>query len=111
MRWSTTTTTTTQAYFHPKSSNGRARCYCCYSYSHEDAGVAVVRQQGVLAAARLRVLDVGPAAHEVAVGHDARELARDGAVDGLCDAEVGGEEDVKVPLVDLRGAVSIDHRP
>jgi hypothetical protein len=33
--------------------------------------------------------------------HDAGQLAGDGAVDGLGDVEVGWEEDVKVPLVNL----------
>ena len=70
-------------------------------YSDEHAGVAVVRQQRVLAAPSLRVLDVGPAAHEVAVGHDAGELAGDGAVHGLGDVEVSREEDIEVALVDL----------
>ena len=74
----------------------------------EDAGVAVVRQQGVLPAARLRVLDVGPALHEVAVGHDARQLARHGAVEGLGDAKVRGEEDVEVALVNLEGKKGVE---
>lgn len=69
--------------------------------SHHDARILVVGQQRVLAAPRLRVLDVGPAAQKIAVGHDARELAGDGAVHGLCDGKVCGEENVKVALVNL----------
>lgn len=72
-----------------------------FLHSHKNAGIAVMRQQGVLPASSLGVLDVRPLAQKVAVGHDASELPRDGSVDGLCDPEVGGEEDVKVALVDL----------
>lgn len=73
---------------------------CLYSDHH--AGVLVPAQKGVLAAPRLGVGDVGPGAHEVLVRRDAGEAAGDGAVHGLHDAEVGGEEDVEVALVDLR---------
>ena len=72
------------------------------SHGYKDTGILVVCQQGILAAAGFRVLDVRPPPHKVAVGHDARQFARDGAVHGLCDAEVGGKQDVKVALVDLR---------
>lgn len=69
---------------------------------NKNTSILVVGQQGILAAPRLRVLHVCPATHEIAVGHDARELARDGAVHGLGDAKVGGEQDVKVALVNLQ---------
>ena len=44
------------------------------------------------------------------MGHDASELPRDGSIDGLCDPEVGGEEDVKVALVDLVVVSFVDER-
>jgi hypothetical protein len=65
-----------------------------------------MRKQRVFTAARLGILDVRPAPHEVAMGHDAREFAGDGAVDGLCDAEVGGEQYIKIALVNLFHPVS-----
>lgn len=76
------------------------------SYSNQNACVLVMGKQRVFTAARLSILDVRPAPHEVAMGHDPRELAGDGAVDGLCDAEVGGEEYVKIALVNLLHPVS-----
>lgn len=65
------------------------------------ARVLVPRQQRVLAAPRLRVLNVRPALHKVLMAHHRRQLARDGAVNVLDDIEVRGEEDVEVALVDL----------
>lgn len=75
--------------------------HACPLYRDHDAGVHVPREQGVLAAAGAGVVEVGPRAHEVLVRHDAGQAAGDGAVDGLHDAEVGGEEDVEVALVNL----------
>lgn len=67
----------------------------------QDASVLVICQERVLATTCLCVLQVGPVLHKVAVGHDPGEFAGDGAVDGLGNIEVGREEYVKVPLVDL----------
>lgn len=60
-----------------------------------------MRQERILSAPRLRVLDIGPPTHEISVGHDAGQLAGDGPVNGLGDVEVCGEENVKVALVNL----------
>ena len=60
-----------------------------------------MRDERVLAALGLRVLRERPAPHEVAVRLDARELAGNGAVDGLGDVPVRGEEDIEVTLMNL----------
>lgn len=60
-----------------------------------------MRQERILSASRLRILDIGPSAHKVPMGHDAGELPGDGAVNGFSDVEVCGEENVKVSLVNL----------
>lgn len=36
------------------------------------------------------------------MGHDLSQLAGDGAIDVLDDVKIGGEEDVKVALLDLK---------
>lgn len=60
-----------------------------------------MRQEGILSAPCLRILDIGPSAQKVPMGHDAGELPGDGAVHGFSDVEVCGEENVKVTLVNL----------
>lgn len=72
-----------------------------YLHSREDRSVFVPAQQRILAAARLRMLDVRPALEEILVRRDACELACHGAVDVFHNGEVGGEEDVEIALVDL----------
>lgn len=67
-------------------------------HSRDDARILIPAEQRILAAACLRVLDVGPALHEVLVGQDTRQLARHGAVHVFHDGEVGREEDVEVAL-------------
>ena len=71
-------------------------------HRHHHARVGVPGQQRIFAAAGLRVLDAGPARDEITVAEHARQIARDGAVDVLHDGEIGGEEDIKVALHDLR---------
>ena len=67
-------------------------------HSRNDTRILIPAEQGILAAVRLRVLNVGPALHEVLVRQDARQLARHGAVHVFHDGEVSREEDVEVAL-------------
>lgn len=60
-----------------------------------------MRDEGVLATLCLRVLRIRPSSHEVAVALHPGQLSCNGAIDGLCDVEVGREKDVKVSLMDL----------
>lgn len=49
-------------------------------------------------------MEVGPAFEEGFLRGDARELAGDGAIDVRHHPEVGGEEDVEIALLYLRGS-------
>lgn len=60
-----------------------------------------MRQERILSTSCLRILDIGPSAQKVPMGHDAGELPGDGTVNGFSDVEVCGEENVKVALVNL----------
>lgn len=66
-----------------------------------------MRQERILPASSLRILDIGPPAHKVPMGHDAGELTSDGAVNGFSDVEVCREEDVKVALMNLYSNVLV----
>lgn len=72
-----------------------------YLHRHQHASILVPVQERVLSISRLRILNVGPAFHEVLVTHDLGQLARHGTVHILDDIEVCREKDIKVPLVDL----------
>lgn len=71
-------------------------------HGYKNAGVAVVGYQGVLATSSLGVLNKRPLAHEITMRHDTGQLACDGTVNGFCDLEICGEQNIKVTLVNLR---------
>ena len=68
-----------------------------------DMGIRIPAQHGIFAISGLSVFDIGPALEKVSMAEDAGQLASDGAVDVFHDVEVGGEEDVEVALMDIRG--------
>lgn len=70
-------------------------------YSIHNTGIFVPFKQRVLAALRLRLFQVGPAAHELLVRHDPGQLAGDGLVDEFRHAEVCGEHNIEIALMYL----------
>lgn len=68
---------------------------------NHDARVFVPAQERVLPVLRLRLLDIRPAKHKVPVRVRLCEAPGYAVVQGLYDVKIGGEENVKVPLVDL----------
>jgi hypothetical protein len=70
-------------------------------YSNHDTGILVMRQQWILSASRLGILNVCPSPHKVAMRRHAGKFAGDGAVHSFGDVEVCREENVKVTLVNL----------
>lgn len=70
-------------------------------HCHQHTGILVPGQQRILPAPCLGIFDVCPPTNKVLVAHDLGQLSGDGTVDVLDDVEVGGEEDIKVALVDL----------
>ena len=83
-------------------------CFCTRLILHgyKNTGVAIVGYQGVLSTSSLSVFNIRPLAHEITMRHDTGQLACDGTVDGFCDLEICGEQNIKVALVNL-GLVSI----
>lgn len=72
-------------------------------HSNHDTSVLVPTQQGILPIPSLRVFNKGPSFEKVLVGHDASQLASDGAVNVFHDSKIGWEQNVKEALVDLEG--------
>jgi hypothetical protein len=66
-----------------------------------DARIRVPGQQRILTTACLCVPNVGPTAQEILLRVHMCEVLRDGTVDVFHDGEFGGEENVKVALLDL----------
>lgn len=72
-----------------------------YSHSHQHTGILVPAQQRVLPIPSLCILNISPAAHEVFMAHNLCQFSSHGTIHVFDDIEVSGEEDVKIPLVDL----------
>lgn len=80
-------------------------------YSDHDTSIAIMRKQGILSAASLRIFDVRPLPHKVAMRCHSCEFSSDGTIDGFCDSEISGEEDIEVALVNLAVVVSSMYIP
>lgn len=75
-------------------------------HCNQHARILVIRQKRIIATPSLRVFYIRPSTHKVSMRHDAREFTSNGAVHGLSDVEVCGEQNIKVPLVDLQTIIN-----
>jgi hypothetical protein len=73
-----------------------------YLQSDHDTGVLIPAQKRIIPILRTGLCDIRPAGHEILVQICAREATRYSCVHRLHDFKVGGEENVKIALVDLQ---------